>query len=207
MELDLENMSDQERWNLLEDFVNKHQLSITSYFIPFSVSRNHNEKRPSLNWKISISNKKGAVVFDYSAGMAHMFSNTSEYNTKLHSKFEAIAAENGKWTDTFSGGHTVPKPSIYSILYSIGIDSDSLLYDTFEDYCNNFGLNPDSIKEKRTYEDSVKNISNFLLLLDNNKENLTSLSLICRSIDEHNSNYSHPKLNPIMSLKKSKLSL
>lgn len=47
-------------------------LTVESVFVPFSQSRNKDEKNPSLNWKVTIKrNGRDVLVTDYMAGMGH----------------------------------------------------------------------------------------------------------------------------------------
>lgn len=47
-------------------------LTVESVFVPFSQSRNKNEKHKSMNWKVTVKrNGREVLTTDYSAGIAH----------------------------------------------------------------------------------------------------------------------------------------
>ncbi len=56
----------------LSQAIEKAGLSVKSTFVPFSQSRNKDEKQPSLNWKVTlVHNGKDVITTDYMAGCAH----------------------------------------------------------------------------------------------------------------------------------------
>lgn len=56
----------------LNNFIKEKNLSLSSSFVPFSISRNSKEKHKSLNWKVTLSNGKEHLTIDYSKGVGHL---------------------------------------------------------------------------------------------------------------------------------------
>ena len=56
----------------IQAFMAENKVTIKSEFVPWSQSRNKNEKHRSLNWRIKILRADRTILeTDYSAGIAH----------------------------------------------------------------------------------------------------------------------------------------
>ncbi len=147
-------------------------LTFEATFVPFSQSRNRDEKQPSLNWRVKMF-RAGRLVIetDYTAGCAHAPSykysfgkkTLEQRDTDLKVRWECETG--GKATSvTWTGGEhrvfgTKPgslKPNFRDVLYSIVMDSDVLDYPTYERWAAEFGYDPDSRKGEATYQACLK---------------------------------------------------
>lgn len=77
--------------------------------------------------------------------------------SKKHKDF-LVPNQNGKGGKqlasnlTFQKVYRIRKPSIIDILDCLRSDSSCALNNSFQDFCDEFGCNADSIKDKKTYE-------------------------------------------------------
>lgn len=142
-----------------EEFCESYGLKFSHVFVPFSQSRNKDSKYHSLNWVIVLN----GYSFDFQAGMGHCpaFGNKSLPN---HLREEAIklecetgVAQRKGFGDTLSPKKRGEiKPDYESVLYSLLRDGDTLDFTCFEDWCESYGFNSDSIKAKETYDTCLK---------------------------------------------------
>ncbi len=143
------------------ELMDKHGISIAAAFVPFSHSRNKDEKHRSLNWTVSLL-VEGVLKLqtDYSAGIAHC------PGYEQHGKWpqpQIIAHETEQGTkakfipslDKCTG--TVPiLPDGADVLSSLLLDSEVLEYRSFEDWAASFGYDSDSRKAEAIYNDCMK---------------------------------------------------
>jgi len=144
-----------------------HKLTVESKFIPFSQSRNKNEKNPSLNWKVTLKQDgREILTTDYMAGCAHAPSYKQSFKRDINNERLVMAeCEHGgkaKYMSTmdFIG---VPnslrgtlKPDEQDVIYSLLMDSEVLDYSSFEDWADNFGYEQDSRQAEKTYNACMK---------------------------------------------------
>lgn len=141
----------------------EHGLSMGSCrFVPFSQSRNAQEKQPNLNYVVGIHHN-GRLLFelDYSMGQAYCPS----YKTFKAGSYEqrqgiAIECETGKiarkaWGysgNAYMSTKGIPTPNPSNILSCIFLDCSALNYSSFEEWARDFGYDTDSIKAKSVYD-------------------------------------------------------
>jgi len=141
-----------------EQALDAAQITMLAKFIPFSQSRNKGEKNPSLNWRVTIAVKgRDVLQIDYMQGSGHCPS----YKAKLapYDKQRAIAHEcetgkTGRYLESIgymSSAKPIPRPEPVDVIYSLITDSDALEYSGYEDWCGNFGYDPDSRTGEATY--------------------------------------------------------
>lgn len=142
-------------------------LSVSAKFVPFSQSRNKDEKSPSLNWIVTVQrNGRDVLTCDYMAGMAHCPS----YKKKPPAAWDrptrmwqplacAEECENGYALGIFTswGGfrHDKAKPILpdaVDVFYSLIMDSSVLDYGGFEGWADEFGYDADSRKAMAIYQ-------------------------------------------------------
>ena len=122
--------------------------TLTTRFIPWSLSRSAEEKTPSLNWNCTLSRGRHSYSFPYTKGSGHCHAyrnpvrfpdgRKDEYATK-----EAIRHE-------CETGKKATPPSLEEVCYSLFMDA----YDgDFEDWCEEYGYSDDSIRAKALYEE------------------------------------------------------
>ena len=148
--------------------VDKLGLSVNSVFVPFSMSRNKNEKNKSLNWKVTIFKKykgtaepKEVITCDYSAGIAHCPSYTYGKMTVDKKNVIDSECETGFKYREIWGGHWAKtskaiKPDSLDVIYSVIADCDVMNYGGFEDWAKDLGYNDDSIKAKKIFDTCIE---------------------------------------------------
>ncbi len=148
------------------DWANKYGISANFEFVPFSRSRNSEQKQPSLNWKVTLYKKdpdsmasaREFLRFDYSMGSGHAPS--YKQNAKLRHEVEAVKYECEKGCkaryspamDINFPGKKIDPPKLADVLYSLSSDADALNYSTFEDWASEFGYDKDSRSAETIYK-------------------------------------------------------
>lgn len=150
-------------------------LKIRAQFVPFSQSRNRDEKSPSLNWRVTLvrvhtpGNEAGRDVLttDYSAGLAHCPSwgakpphGYPNHASMWERDAPAWECENGRAAAYFSyapNGFT-PKsktaplmPDALDVIYSLVSDASVLDSSSFEEWAAECGYDPDSRQAESIY--------------------------------------------------------
>lgn len=145
----------------------KYDFGMDVVFVPFSQSRNKNEKYKSLNWRIALTRAgQDIITTDYSAGTGHIPAKHGKMFPKYYGRLtldesEAIEkiCENGKkvyipnyGVSSLGNWHGILKPEIQDVYHSILMDIEVLDYYGFEDWVNNMGYDSDSLKGFRIYQ-------------------------------------------------------
>lgn len=179
-----------------ENVVSELKLDIKSKFVPFSVSRNSNEEHKSLNWKVTVSNGKKDITFDYSKGVGHLPYPQTSFNVNSYQKRmidEAInsAVETGiarklvivdKDVKFLPGNAQFPDPTLQEVLYSLSSDSDVRHYLTYEQWAEDIGFDKDSRKGEKIYDACRKQTADFMILVGS-ESNLDKLREILYEMD------------------------
>lgn len=179
-----------------EDIVSELKLDIKSKFVPFSVSRNSDEEHKSLNWKVTLSNGKKDITFDYSKGVGHLPYPQTSFNVNNYQKRmidEAIdsAVETGiarklvivdKDVKFLPGNAQFPHPTLQEVLYSLSSDSDVRHYLTYEQWAEDLGFDKDSRKGEKIYDACRKQTADFMTLVGS-ESNLDKLREILYEMD------------------------
>lgn len=122
-------------------------LTMTAEFIPWSKSRNADEKHPSLNWKVTLAHKgKDFLTTEYMAGCGHCPS----YKQGLMSVDEDAAIKNECERGQTRLGKKI-QPILADVLHSLATDADAIDHKDFEDWCETYAADPDSRKAEATY--------------------------------------------------------
>jgi hypothetical protein len=151
----------------LKNLIDEMGITIESKFIPFSQSRNKNDKWESLNWKIRISVKgKPILETDYSVGMGYCPSYLAKYSPEKYPGVEAAVkaeCETGyahqyfdKWADKVRPTKKKIEPCIVSVMRKLVADAEAIDCAGFEDWCRNYWFTADLNKARETYEESLK---------------------------------------------------
>lgn len=152
----------------LQAFMERHSVTVSAVFVPWSRSRNKDEKdergnpRRSLNWRITIA-KGGREILttDYSAGVGHCPSYNlaaARFPEGQRQKNEVIAAEceAGYKQHVYSFGMSSRKrepilPDACDVLASLSMDSSVLDASGFEEWARDLGYDTDSRKAEAIY--------------------------------------------------------
>lgn len=118
-------------------------LSLEAQFVPFSQSRNKDQKDPSLNWKVTLKrNGREIISTDYMQGCADAPSYRQMDNSVKRAQIVREECE---------AGVRVKKPALRDVLYSLSMDADAIEYPSFEEWASNFGYETDSRKAENIY--------------------------------------------------------
>lgn len=137
-------------------------LTIRTQFVPFSQSRNKDNKdtygNPArcLNWKVTLlRNDREVMTTDYSAGIAH----TPAYKqnarwTIAYTELIDYEIEKGFAAKSLSWGITkgpAIQPKAEDVVYSLQMDSSVLDHANFESWAGDFGYDTDSRSAETIY--------------------------------------------------------
>ena len=151
-----------------------NNLKLSYIFVPFSVSRNRQEKLKSLNYIVSLQSDKNIISTEYMKGQGHIkYTSKVDFknqpSSKEHTMKQAVnySCESGKWENDYRLKHDVkfPVPSIDEVLFALHCDSDVNNYLGFEDWADCTGYDSDSITAKNIYEACQKIAKDFNKLL------------------------------------------
>lgn len=136
-------------------FAEKHGLTITGEFIPFSKSRNKGEKSPSLNWKVTVhKNGLPVITTDYMKGCAHCpaYHQPVLFSTGKRDKYETGLLIARECETGFAGfSHKAIRPGLVGVLSSLALDAGAIDFACFEDFAREFGYDADSRKCESVY--------------------------------------------------------
>lgn len=150
--------------------VDKLGLSLSCEFVPWSQSRNKNEKddrgnaRRSLNWRVTLKRDgRDIIITDYSAGGGHCPSykqpmgRVSQYARAQQDELVELETENGRVAKRLNE-HMPPyatskaiEPSPLDVIHSLVIDAGVLDASSFEEWAGEYGYDIDSRKAEITY--------------------------------------------------------
>lgn len=144
-------MKNDEREMLLLKIREGFRISQFVKFVPWDISRNKNEKCPSLNWLVTLFRNGKAFMSDveYSAGCAHCPSYKQGGFGKDHDVTEAVTQECLKGHKYRVGAKRIV-PSILDVVSNLLMDGD-VNGQSFEDWASNFGYDVDSRKAEKIY--------------------------------------------------------
>ena len=143
------------------DTVAALKLSVTSVFVPWSQSRNRDEKddrgnpRLSLNWRVTLQRDgRDVLTTDYSAGIGHCpsYARLKRPHSPTVAEWHDIERECetgrtsalGATRDRVNGSAIKPNP--LDVLYSLALDASVTDEGTFENWAASLGYDPDSRK-------------------------------------------------------------
>ena len=139
-------------------------LTVTSKFVPFSQSRNKDEKHRTLNWVVTLHyNGREVLSTEYSAGEASCPSYKQGRRTIYDQELIDFETERGlpaKRLPSFgvvtctSKKHIFPNPD--DVVYSLIMDADALDYPTFDNWADSFGYSTDSRSAEKIYRQCLE---------------------------------------------------
>ena len=137
-------------------------LSLDATFIPWSQSRNREEKQKSLNWMITLKREgRRCITTDYMQGIGHIpgFPVQAKMTVFLD-ELLTHTCETGRVYDYKTGDAAspikLPPPNIANVLHCLFLDSDVLNYATFEEWAPDLGYDPDSREAEKIYQACLK---------------------------------------------------
>ena len=147
----------------IQDALTQMGVTMTSEFVPFSRSRNQNNKDLSINWKVTVKRNSRSLTTDYMQGIGHLPESIQPtyWGKKKYREDDLIeyACSTGSVyrysdvMDAFIDTKTKLKsPTIDEVLYCLIMDADTINYESFADWADNMGYNSDSIKDKTVYD-------------------------------------------------------
>jgi hypothetical protein len=159
----------------LEAAIAALRLSVVSEFVPFSQSRNKNEKHKSLNWRVTLRREVNGpespkftniLTTDYSAGCAHAPSHKQATGPRTLAQRDrdlmvAWECEHGRKCSGMSYGNPEraygPQngphlaPDTVNVIWSLVQDADVIDYGGFEDWADSCGYDKDSRSAEKIY--------------------------------------------------------
>lgn len=144
--------------------IQKLGLEYSAEFVPFSKSRNANEKNKSLNWRVTIKRGRSSLTTDYMQGIGHL-PGYSEYRTRRNTSADVYAInrsiESGYVYDINAGVlaknlEKIPAPALQDVLHSLLMDGEALDYSSFEEWAASIGYDKDSRSAEKIYHACIE---------------------------------------------------
>lgn len=136
----------------LNNYIDSLSIKYKAIFIPFSASRNSEEKTKSINWVCVLEKSGKSIKVEYSQGTGHLPKRIQTRGAMAENE----ACENGA-----HGGCKVNPPKLVDILYCLVLDSSVLDHSSFEGWAGDFGYDTDSIKALEIYKECKKQANQF----------------------------------------------
>lgn len=155
---EIKEYAEQER----DEYIDSLGIEYSAVFVPFSQSRNKDDKDKSLNWLVTIKRNNQSLTTDYMQGIGHLpgykhfLGSVSDEANEQRQRLE-IGAEQGRKVRISFDRYVMPttklldSPLLKDILYSLVVDSDCLDYSTFEEWADCFGYDHDSRSAEKIY--------------------------------------------------------
>lgn len=128
----------------ISNLLDAHGIAYQARFVPFNISRNRNESRPSLNWFCDFMVQgKQTLSVDYQQGVGHIpakMTRDSKPGTAHRDNQERLIAQSG---------HGLVKPKPADVLHCIVMDDPRDL--SFDDWASEYGYDADSRKAEAIY--------------------------------------------------------
>lgn len=159
-------MDDKPQPATLAAALEQHGVTITADFVPFSQSRNKDEKSTyyknfpqySLNWRVTVHHKGRAILTtDYMQGMGNCPSYKA--NARMTSDYvKAISqeCETGRTYHWNGPGKKIEPPPASDVLYSLLLDAEAINAGSFEEWAADYGYDPDSRKAEAIYRQCLE---------------------------------------------------
>lgn len=146
-------------------------LDVKFTFVPFSKSRNKNQKNKSINWKAAIfyNGKEILSDLDYMQGIGYLPFNVSGRRTlDLNQRIES-AIEHGAFFRENSNIFTIKlqPPQIADFMHCFLMDCDAINCPDFEDWADSVGYDRDSRAAEKIYNEATKNGLKFRACIGN----------------------------------------
>ena len=132
-------------------------LDYSARFVPFSQSRNKDEKTPSLNWIVTLQRGGHTITTDYMMGVGLIVPAYTGKDSYARRGMGRLTCETGlisRWGHgdrAYSTRQQQPAPLLRDVMHSLILDSDALDSPTYENWADNYGIDPDSRKGEATY--------------------------------------------------------
>lgn len=146
-------------------------VTLSAVFVPFSQSKNKNEKSPSLNWRVTLRYRgRDVIETDYYQGAGHCpaYKTPVKFSDGRIDKWATgraveIECETGRRTVGVNGSgyvsvskERIPPPSVTDVLYCLLLDASALDAGGFSEWCADMGLNDDSIGARKMYDACIE---------------------------------------------------
>lgn len=147
-------------------------VTLSAVFVPFSQSRNKNEKSPSLNWRVTLRyGGRDVIETDYSQGAAHCpaynkpikfsdgkidrWATNRAIETECETGRRTVAINNGSGYFSVSKARISP-PHVVDVFYSLLLDASALDAGGFPEWCADMGMDDDSISARKMYDACIE---------------------------------------------------
>ena len=149
------------------DLIEALNIKYEAKFVPFSQSRNKDNKDKSLNWIVTLTRNGTTLETDYMQGSGHIKlpkmhkgCDPSYWKRRVIPELISGACEKrvipkrvqSNFHINLASYKKIPSPTLKDVLYSLLMDSDVLNYESFEDWADCFGYDHDSRSAEKTYQ-------------------------------------------------------
>ena len=142
-------------------------LTYTAEFVPFSQAPHRDggdgKRWQCVNWRVRLECGRVILEADYAQGIGCL-PDTAKQSLSIkqvgrpgslaHDAALTFMLENGR--EYGNTTRKLPPPSLPDVLSSLLLDASAIDYSTFEDWCDEYGDNPDSRKAEATYRQCVE---------------------------------------------------
>ncbi len=149
----------------LADYVASLGLTYSARFVPQSLSRNRQETTKSLNWFVTIERNGHKLETDYMQGVGFIPGRPQNFERSIFGRDAQKAFDDASELGTYPRVMprrdfvhvprvTLPAPNVLDVLHSLTLDA-STADATFEEWCADYGVDPDSRKGEAMYRAGV----------------------------------------------------
>lgn len=116
-------------------------------------------------WLLELSHKNNTEYFDYFTGIGHR--KVSKANLNWINSAKASGRYNPRMYAEEIAKYAEPvKPELCGVIHSLIMDS-SAMYESFDNWCDNFGYDSDSLKAFNIYQACCENAKKLRKVMDN----------------------------------------
>ncbi len=138
-------------------------ITLAAVFVPFSQSRNREEKNLSLNWRVTLKyGTRDVLTEDYSQGIGYApayslsVKDAGGRDSIMRHGMLKREAETGTHYRHHGRGAPLPPPAVADVLYSLLMDASAIDAGGFEHWCDELGYSSDSIRARAMYDACIE---------------------------------------------------
>lgn len=151
----------------ISDYIATLDLTYTATFQP-TPQPAKTVPYPQLHWLVTLCRGNGHTMsFAYHEGSGHVkgyekLPGGTPYDRRIRDEAVRRTCETGTCPKIFRRGcnsparKNQPAPELIDVLYSLVSDSEVLNHANFEAWASEYGYDPDSLKEERTYQQCLR---------------------------------------------------
>lgn len=164
----------------IADFLEASGWTMECKFVPFSQSRdgfpkekmrNHRLTDLSINWKVTVMCNGNSYTTDYTQGIGHLPKGLAQDAVTKRGRggislndfdryWSCLEYDEypgtGKYNGNVRKAKRLQRPKITDVMFSLVIESDTMNYGSFSEWCDMLGHDDDSIKAKGIYDQCIE---------------------------------------------------